>query len=297
MNKIGIHICYWWGTGYENDIHQLIRLTKETGADVMEMTLSWLLNTDSAGRRALRAEMDAVGIEPTVNGGLVEENDISSHDPLIREKGIEYCKRALDAMYEMGITVWSGSNYSAWLKKPSAPIDDEQRRRDADIAVRSLRQIMPAAEAAGVDFCFEVLNRFEQYLFNTSQEAVEFAQAVGSPRAKLLLDTYHMNIEEDSITDAIDYAAKHGRLGHIHIGESNRRIPGTGKTHMDWDGIMKAIVNTGYTGVLTMEPFVLTNASNAHRTCTWRQTCRSNDIDSLVADVRTGAEFLRSKLR
>ena len=79
MNKIGIHICYWWGTGYENDIHQLIRLTKETSADVMEMTLSWLLNTDSAGRRALRAEMDAVGIFYSISVCEVPES--------------RYCKR------------------------------------------------------------------------------------------------------------------------------------------------------------------------------------------------------------
>lgn len=62
---------------------------------------------------------------------------------------------------------------------------------------------MKVAEDCGVLYCCEVVNRFEQYLLNTAKEGVEFVKRLGSPNARVLLDTFHMNIEEDSMVDAI----------------------------------------------------------------------------------------------
>ena len=118
-----------------------------------------------------------------------------------------------------------------------------------------------------------------------------FAEETGSPRAKVHLDTYHMNIEEDNMFAAIAYAGVARRLGHLHVGESNRRIPGVGPTQIDWELLAKALDAVAYDGAVIMEPFVLTSAHNAARTRTWRDLSRNASLEKLVEDARTGGRF------
>ena len=296
MNKIGLHIGYFWGTGLEDDLFRLLDFIAQAKLDVIELTPKWLIDLGSDGRKKFKDTMDELGILPSLNGGLLKTNDISSSDPAIRRVGIDYCKQILELMPEIGCDRWSGVNYSEWCRRPEGPLSPAERRKICELCLESLREIIPVAEANGIDYCFEVVNRFEQFMFNTSLESVSFAEELGSPCAKVLLDVYHMNIEEDSIEDAILYAGSRRRLGHLHIGESNRRIPGTGKTHIDWDGIANAIAAAGYDGFLTMEPFVLTSAPNAHRICVWRDMRADTSIEALIDDARVGGAFLRTKL-
>ena len=296
MNKIGLHIGYFWGTGLEDDLFRLLDFTARAELDVIELTPKWLIDLGPDGRKRFKEKMDEYGILPSLNGGLTAANDISVEDPAIRQAGIDYSKQVLELMPEIGCDRWSGSNYSEWCRLPTGPMSKADKRRVLDLCIDSFQKIMPTAEACGVTYCFEVLNRFEQFMFNTSEESVAFAEEIGSPNAQVLLDTYHMNIEEDSIVDAMVHAGRKGRFGHLHIGESNRRIPGTGKTHMDWDAIAGAVRDAGYTGFLTMEPFVLTSAPNAHRICVWRDMVKDQSIDALINDAKIGGQFLRAKL-
>lgn len=297
MNRIGLHIGYWWGTGAENDIFRMLELSHAAGMDIMELNPAWLLklNGEECGRLLKQAK--EYGMELTLNGGLDASNDISADDPEIREKGIRYCIEVLEKMPKLELKVWSGLNYSAWLRTAQPDGDlTEERERAKRYSVESLRRIMPTAEKLGVDYCFEVCNRFEQFLFNTAEEAVDFAEEVGSPRAKVHLDTFHMNIEENRIYDAVVLAGKAGKLGHIHVGEANRRIPGVGPTQMDWVLFGRALKDASYEGPVVMEPFVLKAAFNAKRTRTWRNLCRSTGLSALLEDARTGGGFLRGIL-
>jgi hypothetical protein len=122
-----------------------------------------------------------------------------------------------------------------------------------DRAVESVREAMKAAEDCGVLFCVEVVNRFEHYMLNTAEEGVAFAKQVGSPNCKLLLDTFHMNIEEESFRGALVETGD--LLGHFHLSETNRRPPGTGR--MPWPEIFGALREINYQGAVTMEPFLL----------------------------------------
>ena len=115
--------------------------------------------------------------------------------------------------------------------------------------MENVREVGLRAQDYGVDFCLEVLNRFEGYLLNTCEEAVRFVDQVGEPNVRVMLDTFHMNIEEDSIGGAIRSAK--GLLGHFHTGECNRRVPGRGRT--PWHEIACALKDIGYDGYLTIE--------------------------------------------
>lgn len=131
---------------------------------------------------------------------------------------------------------------------------------------------------------------------NTAKEAIAYAEAVGSPNAKILLDAYHMNIEEDSFEDAILSACEKNLLGHFHVGESNRRMPGTGKTHIPWQEILGALYKGGYTGYITMEPFILTNIPNALNVCLWRDLSEGATLEKMIADVKVGVDFLKGQM-
>jgi D-psicose/D-tagatose/L-ribulose 3-epimerase len=98
-----------------------------------------------------------------------------------------------------------------------------------------------------------VVNRFEQYLLNTSAEAVAYVKDVGSPNAKVMLDTFHINIEENYFSEAIMTAGEH--LGHFHIGETNRMPPGYGR--IPWTEVGSALRKINYKGNVVMEPFLM----------------------------------------
>ena len=295
MNQIGLHLGYWWGTGEEQDIFRMLELTHQAELDIMELNPAWLLRlTEAECVRLLRQARD-YGVSMTLNGGLDASNDISSDDPAVRREGVRYCIQVLRRMPLLDLKVWSGVNYSAWLRVPQENFLKE-RSRSRSLSLESLGEILPVAEELGIDYCFEVCNRYEQFLFNTAREAVAFAEDTGSPRAKVHLDTYHMNIEEDNMFAALAYAGTAERLGHIHIGESNRRLPGVGPTQIDWEMLARALRSVAYGGAVVMEPFVLTSAHNAIRTKTWRDLSRGADLEKLVEDARTGGRFLRTLL-
>jgi D-psicose/D-tagatose/L-ribulose 3-epimerase len=121
----------------------------------------------------------------------------------------------------------------------------------------------------------EVVNRFEQYIMNTCAEALAYVEAVGSPNARVMLDTFHMNIEEDFIGDAIKLAGK--RLGHFHIGENNRMPPGYG--HIPWTEVASALRSIDYPGYVVMEPFLVPGGQVGRDIKVFRDLSVGLDID------------------
>lgn len=296
MNRIGLHVGYWLGSGGDADVFSMLELTHAAGIDVFEVLPGLVLNLSKQDRLRLKKTIEDYGMALSINGGLNDTNDISSDDAEIRAFGIEHSKRVLEAAAEAGSDRWSGVNFSAWLKRPTNICDIAEKKRVQGLSVESLQKIMPTAENLGITYCFEVVNRYEQFLFNTAAEGIEFCEAVDSPNAKLLIDVYHMNIEEDSIMDAIRTTAASGRLGHFHVGESNRRIPGNGPGHMPWAEVFQTLKEVDYREYITMESFVLMGNRTAMNVCVWRDISRGADLNKLVEDARNGAEFVRSFL-
>ena len=97
----------------------------------------------------------------------------------------------------------------------------------------------------------ETLNRFEGYMLNDHNECIKYVKAVNKPNVKVMLDTFHMNIEEDSLTEAIRDSGN--LLGHFHIGEANRRCPYP-QSRMNWTSIGNALREIGYNEYIVMEP-------------------------------------------
>ncbi len=114
---------------------------------------------------------------------------------------------------------------------------------------KELDQLGPRAHALGVPLLYEPLNRYETNLFNTVDDAVEFLGTLRTRNVRLLLDLFHMNIEEADLPDAIRRAGP--LVGHIHFADTNRNAIGMG--HLDVAPIVGALRHIDYDGWISAE--------------------------------------------
>jgi len=227
MSKIGIYYAYWTHD-WDADFHPFIDKVADLGFDVLEVNAGTIANMTSDERRSLRVHAGDKDITLSYCVGLPRQYDIASEDQAVRKTGIAFLQKIARAIGEMGGGNLTGIIYSYW--PGTLPEGETDTRPYFQRSVVSMKEAINAAEDNNVVFCMEVVNRFEQFLLNTCDEAIAYVNAVGSPNAKILLDTFHMNIEENFIGEAIEKAGD--KLGHFHVGENNRLPPGYG--HIPW---------------------------------------------------------------
>ena len=249
MNKLGIFMNFW-EKNWDADHAKYIRKAKEIGFDVLEFQAQPLLEMSDDKIRSLKALADEVGIELTYSLGLDRNYDVSSLDENIRKGGVEYLQNIVRKMKVGGGTLLSGVSYAGW-GTPDNFMGD--KRPYWEQSIKSMKEIIKVAEECGVTYCVEAVNRFETCLINTAQEALDYVSEIDSKNIGVLLDTYHMNIEENNIGDAIRLVGD--KLTSFHTGENNRTAPGRG--HLDWDEIFGALADINYKGRIVSEPFVM----------------------------------------
>lgn len=295
-NNIGLQTAYWSGTTPKLDIYKIIDLTKKANMDTIELKAGDFVPLTALERGNLSNYIKDAGLSVTINGtGLRPERDVSSSDEKSHEEGIKHLCHMLDLCVEMDAKLFSGIPYGLWNTRPDGEDIAEIKKVRTANAVKGLTEVAKHAEEVGVTICLEIVNRFEQYTANTAEEGIAICEEISNDYCKLLLDTFHMNIEEDYIPDAIRTAYEKGYLGYIHIGESNRKIPnGERKTNIDWKAIAETIQEIGFQGPLVMEPFVLNTSASAKSVSLWRTIKEADDIDGLVADAAAGVKYLKS---
>jgi 5-keto-L-gluconate epimerase len=127
--------------------------------------------------------------------------------------------------------------------------------------VAGLSEVAGAAHERGVRLAVEPINRYESAFVRTVEDGLALIERVGAPNAGLLLDTFHMNIEEVSIEDSIRRAGE--RIFHFHVADSNRRNPGAG--HIDFRSVLGALAGSGYDGWVSGEFLPLPDSRSAAR--------------------------------
>jgi len=125
--------------------------------------------------------------------------------------------------------------------------------------VDALQQCCAAAQPHGVRLALEPLNRYETDLIHTVADGLELLERVGAENMGLLLDTFHMNIEERHMAGAIRAAGEH--VFHFHVADSNRWYPGDG--HIDFRHLLAVLDEIGYTGYVSGEFMPLPDADTA----------------------------------
>lgn len=240
----------FWEKNWDADHAKYIKKAAAIGYDVLEFQAQPLLEMSDEKLRSLKALADEVGIELTYSLGLDPAYDVSSPDEKIRLGGVDYLQRIVEQIGKMDGKLLSGVSYAGWGTPPYILND---KRPLLENSLKSMRAIIKTAEDNGVTYCVEAVNRFEGCLINTAKEALDYAAEVDSPNIGVLLDTYHMNIEENSIGDAIRLVGD--KLTSFHTGENNRTAPGRG--HLDWDEIFGALKEINYKNRIVCEPFVM----------------------------------------
>jgi D-psicose/D-tagatose/L-ribulose 3-epimerase len=284
MNPIGIHFGYWT-QHWDSEPIQFVKRAQKCGFDILEVNAPKITRMSDTERDALKDAAADAGLGLTYSIGMTADMDLASEDAATRKKGVAFLQDVARTMKHMDGTVMAGVNYSSWPRK-LLPGEDKQVLTDR--AVEGMREAIKAAEDCGVLFCAEVVNRFEQFIMNTAAEGIAFAERVGSPNCKIHLDTFHMNIEEDSIGGAIVEAG--AWLGHFHLGEPNRRPPGRGR--MPWPEIFGALREINYQGALVMEPFLIPGGEVGRDIAVYRYLPGSDDLDGEAA---RSVQFVRSE--
>lgn len=278
MMKNGI-LCAYWEKPRDTKAEFFIDKAKALGFDIMEISAYHLMDRNDAELLSLKEYADKNGIGLTIGFGPPEQLSICSEDEAVREAGIANLTKLMEKMEKIGVQIVCGGLHAYW------PVTrrDVDKKADRKRSIESLRRLSKVAEKNNVFLCLEVLNRFENHIFNTAKEAVAFIEEVGSPNVKIHLDTFHMNIEEDSIPAAIRTAGP--MLGHLHTGESNRKVPGKG--HLPWREICEALIDINYNGAVVMEPFVRDDGAAARRICVWRMLVDGGEekMDKDAADA------------
>ena len=285
--KFGIYAPYWtheWTSDYEYYIPKV----KKLGFDVLEISCAALMEkyTTDAQLLELKQRADDNGITLTAGYGPTKNDNICSTDPAIVSRAMDFFQKLLPRLKKMDIHILGGGLYTYWPLDPAMPMDKEG---DLERSIKNMRILGKTAEDCGVVLGMEVLNRFEGYMINTCEECKKYIDAVDSPNVKIMLDTFHMNIEEDNMAAAIRYAGKD--LCHLHLGEQNRRVPGKGT--LPWAEIGQALRDIGYQGAAVMEPFVLSGGTIGKEIKVWRDLVPNATEEKLDEDARGAVQFVR----
>lgn len=221
-------------------------------------------------------------LQPVICGAFGTSRDLTHDDPSYHKTSFDYITSCLNICGQLGAHFVAGPMYSAVGK--ARLVSGEQRKIEWERAVLNLRKVCHIAEDMGLNIALEPLNRFESDLVNTCEDAMRLIAEIDRPSAKVLLDAFHMNIEEPDIEKAILLAGD--KLIHVQVSENYRGTPGTGQTR--WDALRRGLEAIDYTGVVSIESFTPEVKELAGAVCIWRPLAESQD-----AFAREGLQFLK----
>jgi D-psicose/D-tagatose/L-ribulose 3-epimerase len=277
--SFGINTWAWVSPFRTENAKSLFPKIKEMGFDLVEIALEDPSHVDPDAIHDLLLD---TGLGVGVCGAFGPSRDLTSEDPAAIQNSLDYIERSLEIAAAIGASVFAGPMYSAVGKARQVPQD--QKMREFDMAVDGLKKAGVLGQKYGITLAIEPLNRFETDLINTAAQARELIDAVDSPAVKVHLDTFHMNIEEESVLDAIRLIGDD--LAHVHASESNRGTPGMGLAA--WDQLEQGLRQVGYSGAVVIETFTPDVKEIARAAAIWRQLAPSQD--SLASN---GLAFLK----
>jgi D-psicose/D-tagatose/L-ribulose 3-epimerase len=279
MAQIGVNAWVWSSPISTEELGRLAPIIAGMGFDLVEVPIESTTDLDYTKGGAIAR---ASGLAVSVCAAMGPDRDLIHSDESIRTNGMDYVKHCIDAAKTLGAANVVGPLYSAVGRTWQQTADE--RKQDLDLLVKQLKDLAAYAGERGVTICVEPLNRFETSFLNLTSQAIEVVDRVDHPSCGILLDTFHMNIEERSIGDAIRAAGP--RMRHLHTCENDRGAPGSG--HVPWEEVAKACRDIGYTGPMVIESFTNKVKSIARAAAIWRSFATSQD-----ALATEGLSYLR----
>ncbi|MCB9148806.1 MAG: sugar phosphate isomerase/epimerase [Caldilineaceae bacterium] len=281
--QFGANTWIWHSPLNNERLRQIIPHVARLGFDWIELPIEAPHDFDYALARELT---QAHGLGVSLSAATGPGRDLISADPTERQSCVAYLRHCILAAETIGATNIIGPIYSAVGRTWQATA--AERERAMELLMTNLRPLAQYAGDHGITLCIEPLNRFETSFINLTTQGIELVDRVDHPACGLLLDTFHMNIEERSLGDAIRAAGS--RVKHIHACENDRGAPGTG--HVPWDQVAAGLHDIHYNGPVVIESFSVEVQVIARAAAIWRPLATSQD--QLASD---GLCFLHSLLQ
>jgi D-psicose/D-tagatose/L-ribulose 3-epimerase len=279
--KFGISTWVWVSPLTTEGVAELAPKVKDIGYDQFEVPIEGTEDIDYKRAAAILRDHD---LAVSVCAAMGADRDLIHSDKAIRDNGMAYLKHCVDAAATLGAANVCGPLYSAVGRTWQMTADE--RARDTDLLVKQLGELAAYAGNKGVVLGVEPLNRFETSFINLASQLIPVVDRVDHPACKVMLDTFHMNIEEQSLGDAIRAAGD--RLVQVHGCENDRGAPGSG--HVPWNDVSAALDDIGYNGPIVIESFTNKVKSIARAAAIWRPLAASQD--GLAVD---GLKFLKQQ--
>lgn len=285
MNKLGMNLFAWTMTMNE-DLTDTFQFLKQTGFDFVEVPINEPNYTDPASltkwqRLGRQLAAQELGVQACTICG--PEYSLISPDETIRRTGVTYLKHIVDCAAAAGAKILMGPLYAGFktFTGKSATADEW------NWSVTGMREVAEHAQMRDVTLAIEYLNRFETYLLTCVDDLIRYIDAVDHPNCRAAFDTFHANMEEKNIADAIRRVAPY--LVHVQISENDRSTPGQG--HIDLGSVLATLADVGYQGPMAIEAFGPNPPELAAATHIFRPMFESPE--QLAAD---GLAFIKSKL-
>lgn len=252
---LSTHAAQFEAVAFKGDFEDNVAKIADWGYDGVELAVRdpTLVN---AGE--LEHVVSSKGLEvPAIGTGQAwgeEGLSFTSDDPAVRAAAIERIKSHIPLAARLDAVIILG------LIRGITP-EGQSHKRSMDYLIEALQACSEAALAEGVRYALEPLNRYETDLIHTVDDGLKLIEDVDFQNFGLLLDTFHMNIEEASIEESIQVCGD--RIFHFHVADSNRRYPGAG--HLDFASILQALYATGYDGYVSGEFMPVPDADTSAR--------------------------------
>ncbi len=278
--KYGISACAWAGSFGDGEI-DLIARAADLGYDVLEIPFSGpkQFAADRVAELARRHRLECV-----VGLDMPLEADLVHPEAEARREGLARLRSCIAVAEQIGARMVAGpfcvASYRFWWP------DAERRRVDLRYAVDGLLGAADYAASKGIRLALELMNRYETPFCTCAADGLALCEAVGHPAFGLLLDTFHMNIEERSFGECIRHVGEH--LYYLHACENDRGVPGSG--HIPWQEVAQALRQIGYDSYVVVESFVY-EPEFGQGAKAWRP-CAPN-MDALAQE---GLRFLKGLL-
>lgn len=252
------------------------------GFDAVEIPVEYPEKIDA---KKVKAALDDNGLEPVVCGAFGPSRDLTNDDPAVHENCFRYIVECMDMCNIWEATFLAGPMYSAVGK--ARMVSPVQRKVEWERAANNLHKVCKLAQERELEIALEPLNRFESDMINTAEDVLRLIKDINHPAAKVLLDGFHMSIEERDIELAITSTGD--KLIHVQVSENYRGTPGTGQT--PWDDFKKGLDNVNYKGVVSIESFTPEIKELAGAVCIWKNLAPSQD-----GFAQNGINFLKRLL-
>lgn len=240
---VSTHQASFEAVSFKGNVRESLAAVAAAGYDGAELAVR---NASEVDAGELKEAARSLGLDiPAVGTGQMwgeERLSLTSSDGKVRATAIERIKEHIALAAELDALVIIGLVRGVF---PAPELKDASW----EWLREGLRELGSAAQEKGVGIAIEAINRYETAYVNSAAEGLQLLDEVGYDSLGLLLDTFHMNIEEPDMVESIRQTGE--RLFHFHVADSNRWYPGAG--HIDFASLLRCLAEVGYQGYVSGE--------------------------------------------